>query len=839
MLRTVESSLRPKNAVILSHDQHFTFMKKNRYNFHFPWWVTIKMLKIINPFEGWEHAQMLDWMKQECPIIQKHLLQLNSEDLKRIQVIDGQFFLAATNEQLQEMLGTTSSLIVEGLLDAKDQALEKIGNKKINQFGSFQLVSSSSAKLMSVSQLNNWLLSKGDFVASFAPLFEKNLINGEIFSEMSDEDLLELEVTSSLARRLMLKFRNEDFKDRPLTPAEKCGLFKLFALWHSHVRPTMSGIQLLKLTDSDLPLMGISSAEESEESKEEIKTALAFNDKCIGSFSDSRIFNMPNISSSELQEVYDDLCAIWNESETIKAALISPRDIRRWLLATPPAPWTTISRPTFLSHEWIAHAEQWDQKMKHHAQDCFKLAGLAAQEKGSLNTVSWVDMKRTPNSSMGSHIADLSVRARGPSGKTTAIPMIGISTNYVDLTVDVSLNELPASIILGEDKYSPVEICVKDLLAAPTTYFPYLAKNINLLRPGEAEEAIVSAKICLLPFDNELEFSLEVYSYPTRKWSDQNVAVIVVSKRGAGIQIIKRGERCGVTHVDQEGRAKLFKALQIEQFEAAHAQDHSEGSAPISGQDQEEFMIIQIPLKKIGQPSYSAGVMSSYATSSAAYSDLSMVAAAELSASAAAAFSAELMPSYAMSTPAYSFDPSSYASSATYSDLPVVAAAEMNASAAAAAAALPLCAAATVGSALTPTPDSLTWCPAALDIGSEVEAPNLNIEGLERDYEQPIRADLFLCIFTNYHTHTQKKECSDQKEQQPENLTTQIPFEFVQTQIAIARQRLNSLNPSQEPSSLVVDPNRVNRTTFFSPPVPLAIPVAPLDAPAAEGLIAP
>lgn len=63
--------------------------------------------------------------------------------------------------------------------------------------------------MMSTDQLVNFLKSKGPLVTTYALKFEEHRIDGDQFSRMTDSDLKNIGVTSSLARKLMLTHRNK------------------------------------------------------------------------------------------------------------------------------------------------------------------------------------------------------------------------------------------------------------------------------------------------------------------------------------------------------------------------------------------------------------------------------------------------------------------------------------------------------------------------------------------------------------------------------------------------------------------------------------------------------
>lgn len=112
--------------------------------------------------------------------------------------------------------------VVKSSLDKKPEALFP---QPVSSPNSTPLIDEASLLLpiakMNNAQIVNFLNSKGDFVALYAPMFEKNCIDGEIFSELSDLDLIDLGVLSTLARKMILKFRDEHLQPPKLVSSPK------------------------------------------------------------------------------------------------------------------------------------------------------------------------------------------------------------------------------------------------------------------------------------------------------------------------------------------------------------------------------------------------------------------------------------------------------------------------------------------------------------------------------------------------------------------------------------------------------------------------------------------
>lgn len=74
-------------------------------------------------------------------------------------------------------------------------------------------------KTLTVAQLAHWISEKGDFIKKYSAHFEKECIDGTIFSCMTDEELKEIGIESSLARRMLLRFREAFPKEPSNIPA--------------------------------------------------------------------------------------------------------------------------------------------------------------------------------------------------------------------------------------------------------------------------------------------------------------------------------------------------------------------------------------------------------------------------------------------------------------------------------------------------------------------------------------------------------------------------------------------------------------------------------------------
>lgn len=61
-------------------------------------------------------------------------------------------------------------------------------------------------------QVGDWFRSKGELMAGFSPIFERSLIDQELFVELDNDGLIDLGVAHELDRELILKFRDEDYK---------------------------------------------------------------------------------------------------------------------------------------------------------------------------------------------------------------------------------------------------------------------------------------------------------------------------------------------------------------------------------------------------------------------------------------------------------------------------------------------------------------------------------------------------------------------------------------------------------------------------------------------------
>ena len=250
-----------------------------------------------------------------------------------------------------------------------------------------------------------------------------------------------------------------------------------------------------------------------------------------------------------------------------------------------------------------------------------KLNELAANNRLTINNITWEDTSRWKDSALGSNITDQSLTVSGQN--CTLMPVIRRS-NFMDITCDMDIDNF--SVMVGNESGKALtKISLQQYLQNIGMYTGDF--KVESVYDPRDKAILTSSQFCVLPLKNgKVNFGVQLFNYQSDE-DNSALLTIVASKEGTSTQIITKRQQ--ILYFNQNGKAHDFSATRL-------SEDRRNRGVSTSGnmsQDEQErncLIILHVPLVVPERPrrSYAfASIKVSMAKSMASVESKSMLPA--------------------------------------------------------------------------------------------------------------------------------------------------------------------------------------------------------------------
>ena len=231
--------------------------------------------------------------------------------------------------------------------------------------------------------------------------------------------------------------------------------------------------------------------------------------------------------------------------------------------------------------------------------------------------VTWEDTGRSPNSSYGPNISDLTLVCDGGS---SPLPVIR-PPNFKDITADIPIDRIPIVVgnqVPGVDIRTggaPLKttITLKQYLSEIGLFLSKPVPGLSLIAERDTH-VLMSAQSCVLPVipGRETDFHVRLYNYQS---TDANPAVLVIvaTQNGTSAQVV--GTKTTDVYFNLGGQKAPFIAQRLKDYRIEKGDTNTSKDMSADEALENTVMVIQVPLVVPPPPSRSyesSGSLSMY-----------------------------------------------------------------------------------------------------------------------------------------------------------------------------------------------------------------------------------
>lgn len=211
-----------------------------------------------------------------------------------------------------------------------------------------------------------------------------------------------------------------------------------------------------------------------------------------------------------------------------------------------------------------------------------------------LVNISWDDLERTPFSTIGPHISDISLKSGG-----LLMPIIR-PPNYEDITSDVKITDIPHMRVDNICNTKNQFISLSEFLHNFNKYVP---SDTQSLWSSRDNTVLTRSQCCWLlespnPDEKSTSFCISAYSYQSTD-TNPTTMYVIVSNQGTSIHLGKSG--INDLYFNNNGTATMFSAESLQNRRLLSGDSKSSPDKKMTQLEKANnmLMIIQIPIFQI------------------------------------------------------------------------------------------------------------------------------------------------------------------------------------------------------------------------------------------------